>query len=84
MSDAIRLLECLGAAPVAAKAGARSIMAAGWKMPAAQRGAMRDRDPEALRALAGRRGTMCCLIIPPEPDQAPMEVCHDVGSGRED
>jgi len=80
MSDAIRLLERLGAAPVRGAAGADAIVAAAGEMPAAQRKALLDRDPDALRTLAGGRRSMRCLIISPEPGQTAPCDRHRAGS----
>ena len=79
MSDAIRLLECLGAAPVAGTAGARATMAVAEGVPATQRRALLDGDVDAFRALAGGRRAMRCLIISPESDQCPAEARHRAG-----
>lgn len=73
MSDAIRCLESLGAAPATGTAGTdgvRARTAASKALPAAQRRAMLERDPVALNELAGGRGTMRCLIISPDPGQS--------------
>lgn len=74
MSDAIELLEVLGAGADAADPAIAVRIA---RLEPAIRDAVLARDSAALARLLGGRGTMACAIFTPEPEEQPLREDED-------
>lgn len=83
MSNVVQFIERLGMDPKCLSAAEYAASVAALDVDEAQRRALLDRDPHALSALLGGRGTMMCVVWPAD-EPAPQDDQPDGDQPAED